>query len=355
MPWRRLGLLVTIISLLAVSTALAISPPSFHLDSCAYHATEIVVAAQEPGSEGKLVVLESWKGSLTRGTRFTLPDFPPAPMEAWDIRFYTAHQHVTITGTRIVLFLKPAANKSAGQWVGVNDELSRNGPLPLSIVWIEAGEAYTYRDSSVGGGYFESTLTEAQLKKIVQEVLAAKEELRKALAVEDLTERARILARLVRPQQHDWALWALAGDAFEALVQCGKSDMSVLRDMLFDERVDQRSLVRAIVLATGTDADVGTELTAIIEKELPYWQKIGPTLKPGWGEDKSIPQRGEYRCHWEALGESLGWLQGLNYAPAHDLVRQTRALWSTIPPIGDSGRDNEIIRACDRILDPKAP
>src|SRR5262245_30388928 len=91
--------------------------PSFRLDASGWHATHIVVVTEGEKIDGKVRVLESWRGDLRPGDRLDLPDLAAfAPLQSRVINTAFAAKPVPgqpkhVTGQRMVLFLRrrPAA------------------------------------------------------------------------------------------------------------------------------------------------------------------------------------------------------------------------------------------------------
>src|SRR5438874_1861724 len=88
--------------------AFAAIRPSFHLDTSGWHATHIVVVTEGERIDGKVRVLESWRGDLRPGDRLELPDlaaFAPLKSRAISAPFLAkpmAGQPTHVTGDRMV-------------------------------------------------------------------------------------------------------------------------------------------------------------------------------------------------------------------------------------------------------------
>lgn len=92
--------------------------PSFGLNHCAWHATHIVVASEGDEIDGRLTVLESWKGDLQPGELVSIPQlasFKSQPSREVktsplglaierSMNYITPKEYVT--GSRMILFLK---------------------------------------------------------------------------------------------------------------------------------------------------------------------------------------------------------------------------------------------------------
>ena len=104
---ERLSLPAVAFLVLAFATsANAAIRPSFHLEECAWNATNIIVASQLDAT-GRVTVLESWKGELAKEATLKIVDLPAAPLNIWRVggsgaerqdRQRTPHRAVSETG-----------------------------------------------------------------------------------------------------------------------------------------------------------------------------------------------------------------------------------------------------------------
>jgi hypothetical protein len=113
-----------------VPTAFGFLRPSFDLDDCGWHATHIVVVTEGEKIDGKVTVLESWRGNLRKGDRLDLPDL--AEFANLDSRTISGppfggkpkpDEPKHVTGSRMILFLtwKPAeTDPSKGSWMAAS-------------------------------------------------------------------------------------------------------------------------------------------------------------------------------------------------------------------------------------------
>src|SRR6266446_4149364 len=95
--------------------------PSFSLDDCGWHAASVVVVRTLSLPEGTVEVLDTWAGELRKGDRLTLKGLAafadPAQRAILPGRGAVPDQ---ISGTRLVLFLKPQPRRedpSKADWV----------------------------------------------------------------------------------------------------------------------------------------------------------------------------------------------------------------------------------------------
>lgn len=340
---RLSNALAPIVVLLAVSPALAGIRPSFDEESCAKNATEIVVATEGNKVDGELEVLETWKGSLAKGTKIVVPDlasFEEAGTRAiwrgWREDKDQPTKHVT--GQRMVLFLKgaPGAWRSANSW---------GREMKVSVVWVETDAVYGFVQVMNPG---DSVLvpvakTEKELHDQVDKVIGAWADIAKARALADPGARARALAPLTRAES-----WDQSAAAFEGLAGCGKDAVPHLREILADASVSGRhsAAIQAFARAAGDDA--GPELTRMVETELAFWKETGPKLAKGWWTNSKeiMPTENRYGMILEVFRS----LRTLRPAACRPVVTEFRDFWRSLPQLEDSSGLNQMSSACDDVL-----
>src|SRR5260370_31449219 len=74
--------LVLLFVLAAAPSALGRFQPSFHLDSCVWDATHIVIVTQADKTDIAGEVVDSLKGDLKKGDRITIPDLAEFAVES---------------------------------------------------------------------------------------------------------------------------------------------------------------------------------------------------------------------------------------------------------------------------------
>lgn len=320
--------------------------PSFSLEECAWPSTNIVVAARGDKPGAALTVLETWKGDLANGAIIEVVGLPATPIKVSTL-FNRKPSVATVGGSRIVLFLKQVATKDGGTLatqpaVRLFEGTAQFGGAQVFAVWIEKDQAYAFQQIFNPGPTELHPLdqSEAKFKKDTLAILAAKDELRKAKAIENPLDRARTL----RPMAAGSYSYERK-EAFEALGGCGKPALPMLREMLRYDRYDQSRLVHAIADAAGSDA--GMEMTAILQDELTYWKSVSPTLEVGWGNADPTDRRQVLRNHYDLLDTGLRVLSKLPYQPSRDVVVQIRDFWSSLPQLNEL---NQIVNECDQVL-----
>ena len=142
----------------AASQAWAGRRPSFYLDYSLWKATHIVLATEGEAIDGRLTVMESWKGDLAQGAELILTELAGFADErsrqvSWRGKTQDLPEPYVdlVTGSRMVLFLvksaQPQEGKAADKQASVWKPASYAGQdgLKVSVVWIENGETYAFQ------------------------------------------------------------------------------------------------------------------------------------------------------------------------------------------------------------------
>lgn len=326
--------------------------PSFSLDYCSWHATDIVLVEVTP-KPGVFRVIEPWKGNLKAGYLVTIPELrPPAgaieiaayPKEFGDIVKGGQSEQIPAQGvdSQIVVFLKESPDASSDHWKSAD----LFGEMKASAVWIDGGRLYTFRQLENPGPsvLVPSDMSLDKMRDRVSEVDRIELELAKATTIEAGAARAEGLKLYAR------------SDIFEArqlaLSELGKSGpkaLPVIREMLADPAfVDEGAeLVKAFAEAGGES--VGEELNVRLQEQVKFWQVVAPTLSVGWwNQDASphAPLRERYTQTWELVLA----LERLHYKPASTTAEQLGNLWRSLPQLNDSSGLDQMVAECDKLV-----
>jgi len=343
-----LGVLATSLRVASASCA-----PSFNLDECAWTASYVVVVAPE-GGHGTVRVLESWRGALSPGDAITVPGIDSvldwaesrqvgvqarepngtAPLCSESACVREARRSVLFREgggrcfgrllcdehadtfvrdliARDICFAVGAAPQNADPVAsGRRDRLvlflDREGDgfrpvgkgwlpysspqLEVSMVWIEAGDAFAVFDQGFGSQRLSFVLSERLLRVYVERLTA----LRRAL--DEVRSLPRALDR-VAPLEHFARNGHLcvADDALQALTECGELAVPSLGRLLADRDVPwpvAHRVAEALgAIATGS---AKSELVRRLEDEVVYWKTRG-----GFGPDERILDKGVNQWHFE--------------------------------------------------------
>jgi hypothetical protein len=332
--------------------------PSFVLDYCTWHATHIVIATEGDEIDGKLTVLESWKGDLQPGEVVSIPELaifkPQSSREVKRGIFGSEKPKKYVTGSRMILFLRKLdrpvetlnepVDKSHGsdRW----EPASRQG-MNVSVLWIEGGQSFAFIQVMNPGDSILTYYDDSEREIIDQafEVLHLQERVNSSVAIQDESKRAEALAQFALSESY------YARDvAFAELQKCRKAALPVLRKMLGDQTILKRhSEVIKTLSAAGGD-EVAAELTTIVREELGFWQETGPRLRDGWWNNMNEPETEVLRNRYSKVLEALYSLRKLKPVGCKEVVTEFRDFWRSLPQLEDKSGLTQMSEACDKIL-----
>jgi hypothetical protein len=346
----RLGLLSALVISFA-QPSLAAFRPSFSLDYCSWHATDIVLVEATP-KPGVFRAIESWKGDLKAGNLVTVPKLqPPAgameifayPREFDDIVKGRLNERIPAQriGSQMVLFLKESPEAPGDHWTSAD----LFGEMKASAVWIDGGQLYAFRQL-VNPGPSVLVPWDMSLDKMrdrVSEIGRIELDLVKVSAIEDGAARAGGLKVYVRSDILEAQQVALS-----ALQKSGPKALPVIRGMLSDPAfADERAeLVKAFAEAGGES--VGEELDLRLQEQVRFWQATAPTLPVGWWNQDATPQaplRERYMQTWQLVLA----LERVHYQPASTTAQQLGNLWRSLPQLNDPSGLDQMANECDKL------
>jgi hypothetical protein len=334
--------------------------PSFGLNYCTWNATHIVVATEGDQIDGRLTVLESWRGDLGPGAVISIPELAsfksqssreiktgPFAIKSDDPKRY-------VTGSRMILFLKKKAESSEfptdrenqsqnlEQW----EPASRQG-INVSVLWIEGDKPFAFIQVMNPGDSIltEYANSEKEIRDRAFEVMHLQETENAAVAIEDRSRRAEALVPFALSD-----LYYARDLAFAELQKCGKAALPVLRRMLGDETVLKvhSEVIKSLAAALGDE--VTEELIAIVREELGFWHETGPRLRHGWWNDINKPETEVLRNRYSKVLEALYSLRKLNAVSCKEVVTEFRDFWRSLPQLEDKSGLNQMSEECDKIL-----
>jgi hypothetical protein len=334
--------------------------PSFGLDHCSWHATHIVIATEGQVIDGKLTVLESWRGDLRPGGIIFVPELASfkskfsreIKTEMFGMKSDEPKRYVT--GSRMILFLKkkdqvqqissnsPNNSQTSDQW-----DPAASGGMNVSVLWIERDQSFAFIQvmnpgDSILTGYEDS---EKEIRDRAFEVMHLQETENAAAAIDDESKRAEALAPFALSE-----LYYARDLAFAELQTCGRTGLPVLRRMLGDQSfLKVHSEVIKYLAAAGGD-EVADELIAIVTEELGFWKETGPRLKHGWWNDINKPETEVLRNRYARVLEALYSLRKLRVASCKEVVTEFRDFWRSLPQLDDKSGLDQMSEECDKIL-----
>jgi hypothetical protein len=329
--------------------------PSFRADSCAWHATHIVVVAGGKRINGIVEVKESWKGDLEKGEWINVPDLAKfaalgsrAVSPAWFDNL-PARLSPFVTCSRMVLFLKKqagghgAGDASRMRWASANPH---GEEMRVSVAWIEGGETYAFQQLSNPGNclLMRYCRTEKQMKAEVRAICDAQE----ALTAAARCSNPALVAEACRKAVHCQS-WAAEDMAVEAVTGLGRNALPVMRHLLTDVSLERLhpALLRAMGRVGGFEA--GPDLTAVVEQDLAFWKKAGRRLRRGWHDGKGLrdDDADRLQARYSRTEAALSGLQGLGFGGCRKVVTEFRDFWRARPQF----KGLELDETCQSILD----
>lgn len=339
--------------------------PSFGLDYCAWHATDIVVV-EVLQEDGVFAVVESWKGELQPGEHVTVPELKPLagamqvslyprgtdfwPAEETGVSEQIPRQPA---GSRMVLFLKRGEGSEASPTL--SDTKSGEkwqssdffGVMKASVVWVDGEELYSFQQiEDPGPTVLEAMDTSPQkMKEHVKEINRIQKGLLEVIRIEDSGARAEGLKPYVRSEVFEGRRLALS-----ELGKCGPGAVSTILGMLDNPAFADESgeLIKAFVEAGGEG--VGEELHTRLQRDLAFWQTTGASLPQGWWNQDPTPHSPLREKYDHTLQLVLG-LERTHYTPALVTARQLGDFWRSLPQLNDPSGLNQMSEACDKLVE----
>ncbi|HEX7154958.1 MAG TPA: hypothetical protein VF618_26010 [Thermoanaerobaculia bacterium] len=310
--------------------------PSFHLERSAWPATHVVVATEGETIDGKLTVLESWKGDLAPDAELVLPElaaFASEESRRLEKTFWSRSEPPPfVTGARMILFLE----RKDGRWSGAGDQ-----PLDVSAVWVEEGRPYAFVQIMNPGDAVLVQLADSEgaFAERFQAIDATHRALDAALALEAPAARAAALEGFTAVE----VLYASA-PAFDGLRACGSAAVPVLQRMLADEsRSHAHGKVIETLAAIGGSV-AREELIHVVAEAHRFFRANAPRLRRGWWNDVDDPRNRELRDRYSHLHAALHALQKVDVADAHPIAELCK-FWPAVPPPGKDGR-SQVAEVC---------
>ncbi len=342
------------IMLLASAQARAGERPSFNLEHCAWHATDIVLASEGEAIDGRLIVLKVLAGGLNIGDSITVQELGEFNLEeSRTVRpfLHTSNDKespLVLSGEKLVVFLRRGRDTSAK--VPAWSPASRFGGMKVSAVWIADGHVYGFTQVKNPGPSIltDQSYSEDELEQRILSINKTRNDLRACAELPEAQRRAKVAARFV-----DSPLYYARKEAFRLLAECGDDALPHLRRILRDQhKLDLHDkAVKALGIAGGES--VVPELIAMLEKELSFWRKTAPELKRGWWNGKGLEWDDVelLQDRYSVVREILYALRRIKSPACRSAVRDFRDYWRSLPQLEDKSGLDQMSKACDAVLE----
>lgn len=353
----RIILLSCLVVLEAGSVSVAAIRPSFFLDEVAWRATDVVVATEGDAIDGRLVVLEVWKGRLSAGDALTVTDLKAFASAAsrtvkqWGQAQREGQRPIVVSGQRMILFLcrgtPPAGTEPSRAQPEPWQPAARFGGMKVSIVWVEADMTYAFMQLINPGPSLlvRYERNEKQIKQRTGEIAQIQRALARIAEIPALAERAAQAAAYATNDLYD-----ARQEAFRILTTCQTAALPHLREMLADATSARQYATVLDTMVSAGGATLGPEFTEMLEAELEFWKSAAPALEPGWWNGKGL-DRDQVGKLQNRYGKTLHVLYGLHqmeFEGARQTVQALRDYWRSLPQL-KLGND-QMGRACDAVL-----
>jgi hypothetical protein len=365
----RIFVVLFLVAMVCAPHANAAIRPSFNLDFCTWNATHIVVATEGDEIDGRLTVLESWKGDLRSGDVVAIPELASfkskssRELKSGILGLTSYEPKKYVTGSRMILFLKkkepssePSNNNTKISQAPDRWEPASQDGFNVSVLWIEGDQAFAfvqlmnpgpslltnyelYLPSGPAGG------SEKQIRDRAFDVMRIQETANAAVAMQDESKRAEALVPFALSE-----LYYARNLAFAELQKCGKAALPVLRTMLGDQTFLKLhgEVIKAMAEVGGEE--VADELTDVVRVELLFWKETGPRLRHGWWNNINESETDNLRNRYSKVLGALYSLRKLKPIGCKEVVSEFRDFWRSLPQLEDKSGLDQMSEACDRVL-----
>jgi len=279
-------IIVCLLILVSTSQSFAARRPSFILDYSLWKATHIVLATEGNVIDGRLKVIESWKGNLKPDSEIVLPELTTfSAEESRRVNWFGLKELPKpfvrfVTGSKMVLFLvksyknpqKDTSDSNNIVWLPAS--FNGFGGFKVSVAWIENGEAYVFIQVINPG---PSVLTHLSGGIEMKSRIAAFN------VIQTAHENAIRDSDPIRAMQsfrafHRGKFYSAATANIQSLGRMGSKALPILRRSLQDRTLLNwhQHIISSMVTAGGVN--VAKDLTTIIEKEFDFFSQRAPDL-----------------------------------------------------------------------------
>lgn len=337
------------LALLASALVSAALRPSFFLEHCVWHATDIVVV-RPVDTLNRFQVVETIKGGLASGDVLNVPGLASTKgagrtleeLAYGDRTGPLDFEHVFVdpppvqTDDRLILFFrKTSAPDGSIEW----RPASPWNHLLTSALWLQRGSVYAYEVfPGIGNTHLDRYFqTEEQVRSAMARVLGLRASLDDATANPDPVERSRRLLALLHSGD-DLAGAIARGDALTQLAAGGPAETAALIQLLGDESlVAQHSNILAALAGKPIPDD---RLAALLRDEASYWASACGTLKPDWAHEARGEDNQARWSHYDRARALFKAARQRDLPFANTEAARFRNAWNTCPAMNRSANDD---------------
>lgn len=318
---RYLKIAIILLGLqLTRANCLAGIAPVFGLDSSCWYATDIVVVDEGENIDGKLSVIETWRGPLVPGDKLSIPELAQyaSPSRRKINVQYTQANHprtpAKVSGRRMILFLRPAFDERT-----LSEETHFQRPKPrrsriqprkwfpasrknygihVSTIWIENEMPFVFTQPRRPGPLEltrprEILNSESAIKKKVNLTNNYLDLLNHAEQESNITRKLKLLTQIIQ-DPYGYA----KEEALHMMVKCGPEAMEHLNSFykstqnVVSDRLILKTMKQIIIQSFDrkTHMDSWTSFVQWLNEELEYWEENVPSLPLGWWQGETLSE-----------------------------------------------------------------
>jgi hypothetical protein len=318
--------------------------PSFYEDYSIWKSSDIVVATEGEAIDGRLRVLECWKGKAKPDDEIIVPELAQfaSDQSRQTYLFINRPTGKAVTGKRMILFLvrKTQARQTTQPAVAAADWQAASywdGGFTTSVAWVEEGRVWAMQQVINPGPVLLSRVaSEVELHANVAGFCVIQDALDKAIAAHDPAQAEMAFREFTRKRFH----YAAQG-AIDAMARSGLLAMPTLRDVLEDPTLDDwhEKIVPAVSGMKGDEDAVRNILADVVEREIKFWQAQAARVGPGWWNAEPHGERRELRNHYSTLHAALVAMKDHRSTRGKEAVRRLQSLWESHENFGKLRND----------------
>lgn len=363
----RLKPIALLLLLFFAAAAQARTWRSFDLDQCTWNASHIVVATEGALIDGRLTVLESWRGDLRPGETISIPELAafrddeartldiwrlnPEQAEAGEFGDIALNQ---VSGDRMILFLTKANTVAAAPWGDRHNvvwQTAGDEGVKHSLIWIEGDRSFAFVQFSSPGSSQLTPLgkTESVIRDRVLQVRNARDSWDRFQNLPISGKRPSALAPYAAMDIYPARVAAL-----KELEMIGSAAVPTLAALLHDAALLDQHWQYLETLTEIGGREAGADLADVVVDASIYWQEALTTLKGKPLRWMGSSENAEVFHQFMRTQYALIGLRELKFGGSVPAVKQLRDILRAA-----AGQDDDLIRnlsnLCDQLIDEFEP